>query len=548
MLMQRNALATHDNGSLRPIQPIQDNGALRPIVESAFRYHRLWWLVVLGVILLTIAYTTLAPRQYRSEMDILVQNRRADQQISPDRVNGEITVNGVTEEQINSEIQLLMSPGLANTVVDPQWNDPAHQAALNQIQLKAHDKAVIGFEKHLSISMVRKSNVIHATYTSSDPRTATDKLNRLLTAFLAKQREIAQPPGTAKFFADQAASYKQQLDQAQQQLAQYQQNQNIVSLPDTEQTLDRDINEAETNLRMTDAQISEVTKQLGTQTHQLRGIPDRQMTQVRTLPNDYSVERLNTMLAELENQRTSLLTKFTSNDRLVQQVEHQISDTKAALAKAQQMTSQEHDSDINPVWQSVTGSIIQNETQRQALKAKHAALADQIANLQKQLSGVEGGTVAFSTLRQKVTDLENNYQLYTQKRDEAEMADSMNENRLLNVAVAQSPTYSVTAFRPRPVMDTVLGTFTAIFLASFLVFFAEMGRGTFASSGEVERISPYPVLATVPLNRVLAARRSGKRLEFAPVFIGMASTHAPASERKVGAPSLIKYRREPHIL
>lgn len=544
--MQTSSLTIQENLSLRPTQPVQDNGALRPIVESAFRYHRLWWMIVLGVILLTLAYITVAPRQYRSEMDILVQNKRGDDQITPDRVNGEIAVNGVTEEQINSEIQILTSRELANVVVDPQWDVAGHQASLSQSQLKAHDKAVQDFDKHLSVALVRKSNVIHATYTASNPRTATDTLNRLLSAFLTKQRDIAQPPGTGKFFAQQAANYKQQLDQAQQQLAQYQQKQNIVSLPDTEQTLDRDINEAQVELRSTDAQIEEISKQLNTQTSQLHRIPDRQTTQVRTIPNDYSIERLNTMLAELQNQRTALLTKFTPKDRLVQQIDEQIADTKANLAKAQSMTSQEHDTDINPVWQAVSGSIIQNETQREALKAKHAALAEQISTLQSQLGTVEGSTVDYSTLRQKVADLQNNYQLYTQKRDEAEIADAMNANRLLNVAVAQSPSFSVTAFHPRPLVDIILGTFTAIFLASFLVFFAEMGRSTFASPTEVERFSRYPVLATVPLNRVLAGKKKERLPDFAPVFIGMASPQS--NERRGGSPSLIRYRKEPQVL
>jgi len=537
-----------DGGSLRTLQPVQDSGSLRPIVESAFRFQKLWWLVVLSIVLLTVLYACLAPREYLSEMDILVQNKRGDAQISPDRVNGEITVNGVTEEQINSEIEILTSRGLANEVVDPRWDEPGYQASLNQKQQKAHDKAVAQFQKHLSISLVRKSNVIHANFTASDPATAKNTLDRLLSAFLEKQREIAQPPGTAKFFADQAANYKRELDEAQQKLAEYQQQQNIVSLQDTEQALDRSINDAQAELRITDAQLGSIQKQLGTQTRQLKSLPNRQMTQTRTLPNDYSVERLNTMLAELQNQRTSLLTKFTPNDRLVQQVEKQIEDTKAALKNAAAMTSQEHDSDINPVWQSVTSSIIQNETQREALKAKRAVLNDQVIKMQKQLADAEGSTVPYSTLKQRVTDLQSNFQLYTQKRDEAQIADAMNQNRLLNVAVAQSPTYSILPYRPRPVIDIVLGTFTALFFASFLVFFAEMGRSTFASAPEVERISRYPVLATVPLNRSLSGKRTERLPDFAPVFIGM--TAAPKSgsgDRKVNVPSLIRYRRESQV-
>lgn len=520
-----------------------ETGSFRSIVTAAFRYHRLWLMIVGGIVAASVLYAFLAPREYHSEMDILVQNKRGDDQITPSRVNGEITVNGVTEEQINSEIQLLISRGLANQVVDPNWTNDSESKMTND-QLKAHDKAVTAFEKHLSVTMIRKSNVIQVTYVASSPKGATDILNRLLTAFLTKQKEIAQPPGTSEFFAAQAANYKQQLDQAQQQLAQFQQQQQIVTLSDTEQSLDREINEAETDLRGTDAQISELSQQLGTQTRQLHTIPQRQMTQVRTVPNDYSVERLNTMLAELENKRTTLLTKFTNNDRLVQEVNQQIADTKTALANAQKMTSQEHDTDVNPVWQTVTGSIIQNETQREALKAKHNALTAQISEMQGHLSGVEGSTVAFNTLKQKVVDLDNNYQLYTQKRDEAEIADAMNANRLLNVAVAQSPTYSILAYSPKPVLDIALGTFTALFFASFLVFFVEMGRNTFASGAEVTRAARLPVLAEVPL---IGGRVRGERhAEFAPVFVGMGSSRA-SNERGPVNSALIRYRRESQV-
>src|ERR1700691_1513034 len=128
----------------------QDNASMRNIVEAAFRHRRLWMLVALSVLVMTLAYTLLRPKEYESEMDILVQNTRGDEQIPPSRVNGMITINGVTEEQINSEIQLLQSRGLANVVVDPKWNSSSN-TSLPADQLKAHEKAVDNFEKHLTI-------------------------------------------------------------------------------------------------------------------------------------------------------------------------------------------------------------------------------------------------------------------------------------------------------------------------------------------------------------------------------------------------------------
>lgn len=525
---------------------VQDSGSLRSAVESAFRYRRLWALVMGSVIVLTLLYTLLTPNEYRSEMEILVQNTRGSEQITPDRNDGTVMINGVTEEQINSEIELLRSQALASIVVDPQWNSRPISAYTRQ-QLKAHDKAIANFEKHLATDLVRKSNVIHLTYTASDPHLATEYMSRLLAAFLAKQREIAQPPGTTDFFTAEAARYKQQLDDAQRQLAAFQQQQQIVSLPDAEQTIDSQINTAEIDLRNTDAQISEMTHKLNAQTQQLKGISSRQATLERAIPNEYSVEQLNTMLAELENKRTSLLTKFTSNDRLVQEINKQIADTKAALVNSQHMTSQERSTDVNPAWQQVTNSVIQNESERQALKARHDALVGQIADLRSKLSGVEGSTVAFTTLRQKVTDLENEYQLSTQKRDEARMADEMNANRLLNVAVAQSPTFAVSPFRPKPVVDMALGGFTAVILASFVVFFAEMGRSTIGTSDELERVSRFALLAVVPLDRNRHGKPMDQLPETGPVFIGMPPSNG-IGNAPPNSPALMQYRREPQVL
>src|SRR5580692_9019887 len=100
-----------------------ESNSLRPFVESAFRHRYLWQFVVVSVVGMTCALTFLTPKQYQSEMNILIQNARGAYQITPERTMGTVTVNEVTEEQINSEIEVLRSRSLANVVVSPQWND-----------------------------------------------------------------------------------------------------------------------------------------------------------------------------------------------------------------------------------------------------------------------------------------------------------------------------------------------------------------------------------------------------------------------------------------
>jgi hypothetical protein len=93
------------------------------------------------------------------------------------------------------------------------------------------------------------------------------------------------------------------------------------------------------------------------------------------------------------------------------------------------------------------------------------------------------------------------------------------------------------------VVDLVLGGFTAIFLASFVVFFAEVGRDTIANAGELERLTGLSVLASVPKECIGSGKRSDALSDFSPVLIGMTDGRESANERKA-SPVLVKYQRE----
>ena len=56
----------------------------------------------------------------------------------------------------------------------------------------------------------------------------------------------------------------------------------------------------------------------------------------------------------------------------------------------------------------------------------------------------------------------------------------------------------MTPARPRPVTDSILTIFTALFMAAFAVFVLDNGRSTIANERELEEAARYPVLGTVP--------------------------------------------------
>jgi hypothetical protein len=106
--------------------------------------------------------------------------------------------------------------------------------------------------------------------------------------------------------------------------------------------------------------------------------------------------------------------------------------------------------------------------------------------------------VEFNNLEAQTNELKENYRLYAQKRDQAQIEDAMDAHNLMNVAMAQRPTLAYVAARPKPLLNALLGAVTSQFLGLCAVYFAEIGRNTIATPRELETISRYPVLATVP--------------------------------------------------
>src|SRR6476469_1832894 len=93
---------------------------LRDGASAVFRRRGLILFTFLAVIAGTILVTLLLPNRYESRMKILVKNQRVDVAITPEAtsgVNAPAIDNEVSENQINSEIELLTSKDILTEIV-----------------------------------------------------------------------------------------------------------------------------------------------------------------------------------------------------------------------------------------------------------------------------------------------------------------------------------------------------------------------------------------------------------------------------------------------
>jgi uncharacterized protein involved in exopolysaccharide biosynthesis len=499
-----------------------ENITLTNMISILFRRK---WQVVLTFVLVTCAvavFTFLMPKQYESHMKILVKNKRADMIVSAGRGDGSGYHGEVSESEINSEIELLNGINLLQNVVVKcglEKLEKSHTSDPTERLPVAIERATLHLQRDLTITPVRKANIIQIDYSSHNPQQAAAVLRQLAESYLEEHLKVHGTPGTYQFFASQAEHYQIELQDAEAKLKQFRQQNSIVMLAEQKDVVLQRASELDAALMQATAAIRETTDKVADTRKQLADEPSRIITQDRAMPNQYSVEHLSSMLAELQNRRTQLLAKFNPEDRFVQEAEKEIADTQSALDKATNVTASEKSTDINPVHQTLEIDRAKGEAELAGIQARRQTLARQVQAYRAQLMTLGNATAQYDDLTRTQKIAEENFLLYAKKTEEARIAESLDRQKIANVAIAEPPTEPHVPSKPKVGLNLVLGTILAAFLSLGLAFASEYVQqlqalpsvqltvkglldagysvGLVERRSELEALTDLPILATV---------------------------------------------------
>ena len=494
--------------------------SLRDGAGALFRRRALVLFIFLIVVVGTAIVTFLLPNRYESRTKILVKNQRVDVAITAEQTGGAppATVESeVSENQINSEIELLTSKDLLTQVVKECGLAKAETGLFGRSPAETlrEESAVNRLTKDLTITPARKANVISITYASNSPELSASVLRKLGEHYLEKHLKLNHPIGATDFFKDKADEYESQLRQAEQRLTDFQQSNNLVVLSQQKDLTLQKTAEAKSKMLESETALREASDRIARIEQQLAAMPKRVVTQSRQLPNQYSAERLNTMIVELQNRRTQLLTKFRPDDRLVRELDDQIRNTREALTRAEGKTAVEEATDLNPLRQMLETELSRARLDQTGARARHDTLSGQLQQYEAALKKLESDTGKHDDLKREVKQAEDNYQLYAKKREEARIADELDRQKITNVSIAEVATASQIPTSPNRPVNLMLGIVLAAFLSLGSVFSAEMLSDTVYTPRELEGLTGAPVLATVPENsRKMLIRRSREPNDF----------------------------------
>ena len=480
------------------------NFTLRDAVAVLYRQKRAMLLcfagVAAGVLLVAL---TIQPK-YMATTELLVKRERMDPVVTPEQSAPVMFRDTIGEEEINSEVDLIVSDEVLRKVVAA--NGLATQKPLlaflrpAQSEQARIQKAVRALKTELQVEPVKKTNLIQIRYSSTNPELAASVLKSLNQGYMEKHLAVHHPAGQLEFFEQETAAYQKNLDDAETKLKAFSAQQGGIA-PQVQRDLTlQKLNEFNANLQQTRTEIASTEKKIQNLKAQSGTTATRLTTQTRKSDNAAVMEQLKSALLTLELKRTELLTKYQPTYRLVQEVDKQIADTKASIANEVSSPIKEETTDQNPTYAWISSELAKAEADLSALRAQEIATRSAVGMFNSNAHQFEQQDLVQQDLLRTEKTNEESYLLYRRKREEARIADALDRNRILNIAVVEEPQVPTQPANSRLVF-ALIGFVLAAALSFVVGFAMDFLDKSFRTPAEVASELNIPVLAAVPISR-----------------------------------------------
>jgi uncharacterized protein involved in exopolysaccharide biosynthesis len=503
--------------------------------------------VFLFVVISGMATTLLITPKYEATMSILVSRDRIDPQINPSDKNPEITPTEISDEEFNSELEIIKSVDVAKAVVTElnlgrdrkprqdtwpdQFRNKVKTAIYNftrQIEQRvsgkeneAEPESEIPVETRanqviaaLDVVPTKKSRIIKIAYTDTDPARAKRTLEKIYEQYVALHVKISDRPEAAQVFNEQTERFNEKLSESTDQLKQFDSSNGIAGaeIATQRELLLKQLYDTQAQVNATRTEIGETEQRIAALRTQVDLMPE----QIEVGSVSKYVGALDAMKAEqvkLEQQRTELLQKFKPHSRFVRENEERLRQLRQNIANEMANPPKEKSFAINELRRRLETDLRVAETSLNGLKKKESTLSAQASRLSTEAATLNGKSIERAELERKRAINEEAYLLYQKKGRENQITQVLNKEQVMNFSVVDQPRTDGEPKTPKPMLNLAILTFVGLFAGFAAALITSRGGepaladGFVLTAGDLERRYGLPVLASVPMIEAHAPER-----------------------------------------
>jgi uncharacterized protein involved in exopolysaccharide biosynthesis len=473
----------------------------RDIAATLFRHPRLL-IGAFGIVLLaSMSFILFSPR-YESHFRVLLRRGRFDPVVSAQPSSATDFVRPeITEEELNSEVELLRDEDLLKQVVAAAKLVPAGLTDSERAIEIEHTLRKV--QRQLEIDGIKKSNLIRVTYKDSDAERAARILLALSTLYIEKHTNLQRPPGQMEFFDRQTADSEKRLHHSETDLVNFTRVRGVISAATERDLTLQKLEEADAAYRQIDQERVETERTIASLGTQLKTFPSRSVTLKRWGDNEQLLEKLKTRLLELQIKRTELLTRFEPSYRLVLEIDQQIEQARTSIAAEALSPVRDETTDKDPNYEWARLELEKAQVRLEGLKARQSEALAQVSRLRTVAQQMQENSIDQQDLIRTAKADEDSYLLYLHKREEARIGQALDQQRILNVAIVEDPVAPVLPLHSA-ITYFVIAFGLALAISVGICFTAEYFDSTVPTPDEACKLLEVPSLAWLPRSEAKA--------------------------------------------
>jgi uncharacterized protein involved in exopolysaccharide biosynthesis len=500
--------------TLTPFKGLDDRPnfpTAREVAAIFFRRKRVA-LFVLAAFIMPVAVWSLTATKYESQMKILVRRERLDPMITPQRdAPAQVDRDQVTEEDLNSEVELLKSSDLLRKVVlqnSLQNSEHSFLIPRNLPEEVKIAKAVARLSNRITARPIQKTNLILLSYTAKDPETAHRVLSDVAQLYVEKHLAVHRPSGQLQFFDQETDRYRSSLQDAEDQLSQFTRDKGVVSAQTERDLTLQKLSELERVNAQDNADIADAEHRIAVLHSEEHDTASRVPSQIKSSDNPQLMEIMKSTLLNLRLKRSDLAANYAPTYRPIQELDREIAQTQGAIESELKAPIREEATDRNQVYEWISSEIAKAQADLSGIRGKQAVDAKTLATYREAAQKLQQDSIRQADLLRDVKVQEDSYLLYQQKREEARISEALDARGIINVAIAEPPTFPPLPTHPAWLLF-VVGVLGVLIFGISVAATVDFLDPTFKNPDQVALLLDVPVLAALPKQSHSKARVAG---------------------------------------
>lgn len=465
--------------------------------------HKLWlilkrrWLPAAGVFSCAVGLSVVAAFMpepaYQAEGKLLLK-----------RINETSAATGLGS-QIGELDTLAQQTNPLKTEAAVLSSIPLAQQTITALNLKDADGETLlpeSFLKKQKIKQIAATDVLEISYKSNDAQEAAAVVNKLMSLYVENNvlGNRAAAVEASKFITKQLPKTEARVRQAEAQLRNFKEQNQIVSLDEEVKSAVGLIEQLESQINSTQAALANANARYATLHKQVGMSADRAVA-TNSLNQSAGIQKVLQEYQQVEDQLATELTRLQEDHPTIVNLKLRQAALKALLQQRVAnnnylLQGQGADLQIGESKQKLNEELVQSEAERLGL-AKQLALLSSTQQTYKQRANV------FPKLEQTQRELErqlqasqSTYQSLLQKLQELKVAENQNTGNASIIEPALVPDKSSIKL---PVMILGLGIILSALLSGATIVILEVRDTSVKTLKEAQELFDYTFLGTIPL-------------------------------------------------